>query len=400
MTFSEEHAMRQVEVNLDWTPEEDDFRAEVSEWLDQNVPKEPLPSGDTREGFAEHLKWERNLYEAGYAAVSWPKALGGRDATLWEWLIFEEEYYRHEAPQRVTQNGLFVLAPALFAFGTKEQQQQLLPRIASGEDAWAQGWSEPGSGSDLASLTSTARRDPDREGWLLTGHKTWSTRAAFCTHMFGLFRTSAEEKKHRGLTYFLIDLDQPGVEIKGFDRLDGDEGFADVYLDEVYVPDDSILGGVGEGWKVAMASAGSERGLTLRSPGRFKATASALVDLYQQTTAAAADQPSRQEMASLRDAVVDRWIETEAYDLLTKDQVSRMLAGDEVGFESSITKIAWSELDIALHETALALEANSSLFVNDWTKGFMFSLGGKIYAGTNEVQKNIIAERLLGLPKN
>src|SRR5699024_11130981 len=272
-----------------------------------------------------------------------------------------------------------------------------LPRIASGKDTWAQGWSEPESGSDLASLTSTARRHPNRQGWLLTGHKTWSTRGAFCTHMFGLFRTSTEEKKHRGLTYFLIDLNQPGVEIRGFNRLDGDEGFADIYLDDVYVPDDSILGGVGEGWKVAMASAGSERGLTLRSPGRFKATARALVDLYRQTTTSAADQPFRQDAESLRDAVVDCWIETEAYDLLTKDQVSRMMAGEEVDFESSITKIAWSELDISLHETALALEANNSLFVNDWTKGFMFSLGGKIYAGTNEVQKNIIAERLLGL---
>lgn len=387
-------------MNLDWTPEEDDFRREISGWLEHNVPAEPLPSGDTRDGFAEHLKWERKLYEADYAAVSWPKELGGRDATLWQWLVFEEEYYRHGAPQRVTQNGLFVLAPALFAFGTKEQQQQLLPRIASGEDTWAQGWSEPGSGSDLASLTSTARRDLNDRGWLLTGHKTWSTRAAFCTKMFGLFRTSTEAKKHRGLTYFLIDLDQPGVEIRGFNRLDGDEGFADVYLDDVYVPDDAILGEVGEGWKVAMASAGSERGLTLRSPGRFKATARGLVDLYHQKAAAAASPVLRQETESLRAAVVDCWIETEAYDLLTKDQVSRMLAGEEVGFESSITKIAWSELDIALHETALALEANNSLFVNDWTKGFMFSLGGKIYAGTNEVQKNIIAERLLGLPKN
>lgn len=392
--------MRQVVVDFDWTPEDDQFRHELSVWLERNVPEKPLPSGDTRQGFYEHLKWESRLYEAGYAAVSWPSEFGGRDATLWQWLIFEEEYYRHEAPQRVTQNGLFVLAPALFAFGTEDQQKRLLPRIASGEDAWAQGWSEPGSGSDLASLTSTARRDPSGRGWRLNGHKTWSTRGAFCTKLFGLFRTSSEGNKHRGLTYFLVDLDQPGVEIRGFSRLDGDEGFADIYLDDVYVPDGYVLGEVGQGWKVAMASAGSERGLTLRSPGRFKATASALLDLYREKLSNASDKPAQLETERLRDAVVDCWIETEAYDLLTKDQVSRMLSGDDIGFESSITKIAWSELDVALHETALQLEGEGSLFMNRWTKGFMFSLGGKIYAGTNEVQKNIIAERLLGLPKN
>lgn len=223
---------------------------------------------------------------------------------------------------------------------------------------------------------------------------------SFLHQVVGLFRTSSEGNKHRGLTYFLVDLDQPGVEIRGFSRLDGDEGFADIYLDDVYVPDGYVLGEVGQGWKVAMASAGSERGLTLRSPGRFKATASALLDLYREKLSNASDKPAQLETERLRDAVVDCWIETEAYDLLTKDQVSRMLSGDDIGFESSITKIAWSELDVALHETALQLEGEGSLFMNRWTKGFMFSLGGKIYAGTNEVQKNIIAERLLGLPKN
>ena len=148
-----------------------------------------LPSGDTRDGFAAHLEWERALFEARWAVVSWPERYGGRDASLWQWLIFEEEYYRAGAPQRVTQNGIFLLAPTIFAFGTPEQQDRILPRMAAAQELWAQGWSEPGAGSDLAAITSRAERDDERGGWVLNGQKTWTTRGAFCTHLFGLFRT-------------------------------------------------------------------------------------------------------------------------------------------------------------------------------------------------------------------
>jgi alkylation response protein AidB-like acyl-CoA dehydrogenase len=308
---------------------------------------------------------------------------------VWEWLAFEEEYYRAGAPQRVTQNGIFLLAPTLFAFGTKEQQDALLPRMAAAEDLWCQGWSEPGAGSDLASLTSRAERDEERGGWRLSGQKTWTTRGAFCTHLFGLFRSDPESTRHHGLTYFLVPLDAAGVTVRGFARLDGDEGFAEVWFDDVFVADDAVLGGVGEGWRVAMATTGSERGLTLRSPGRYTATVERLLALASTRTC---DGPQR-------DALVQAWMDAEAYRLFTLQQVSSEQAGRARAGESSLNKLFWSELDIRLHELGLDLLGPEAELEGPWSKGFQFSLSGPIYAGTNEVQRNIVAERLLGLPR-
>jgi len=219
-------------MDLTFTRVEEAFRAECRTWLEAHVPR-GLLSGDTREGFAAHLDWERALFDARWAVVSWPEAYGGRDASPMEWLIFEEEYYRAGGPHRVTQNGIFLLAPTVFEFGTPEQQDRILPRMAAAQDLWCQGWSEPNAGSDLAGIQSRATRDEG--GWRLSGQKTWTTRGAFCTHLFGLFRSDPDAERHRGLTYFLVPLDAPGVTVRGFGRLDGDEGFADVFLDEVFV---------------------------------------------------------------------------------------------------------------------------------------------------------------------
>lgn len=378
-------------MDLTWSPEEEAFRAEVRAWLAAHVPAEPLPSGDTREGFARHLAWERELYEARWSVVSWPARYGGRDASLWEWLIFEEEYHRAGAPQRVTQNGIFLLAPALFTFGTPAQQDRYLPPMASGAETWCQGWSEPEAGSDLAGIRARAVRDEAGGGWRLSGQKTWTTRGAFCTHLFGLFRTDPAAERHRGLTYFLVPLDAPGVTVRGFGRLDGDEGFAEVFFDDVFVPDDAVLGEVGEGWKVAMATAGSERGLTLRSPGRFLATASRLVQLWRRV--------GRDADPALRDAVVRGLIGAEAYATQTLGVVTRIVEGARPGPEVSLTKVFWSELDVALHETALRLLGADGELDGTWMRGYEFALAGPIYAGTNEIQRNVIAERLLGLPR-
>jgi len=381
-------------MDLTWSAEERAFRHEARAWLTAHVPRPALPSGDTAEGFAAHLEWERALFDARWSAVSWPSRFGGRDASLWEWLIFEEEYYRADAPQRVTQNGIFLLAPSIFEFGTPEQQERILPRMAAARDLWAQGWSEPGAGSDLAAITSRAERDDPAGGWRLHGQKTWTTRGAFCTHLFGLFRTDPAAERHRGLTYFLVDLRSPGVEVRGFERLDGDEGFAEVFFDEAFVPDDGVangagvLGGVGEGWRVAMATTGSERGLTLRSPGRFLAAAERLVELYQ----------SRPDPAR-RNQVVQAWVNAYAYQLFTLQQVTAIADGKQPGAESSLNKLFWSELDVRLHETAMDLLGPDGEANGPWPKGFLFSLAGPIYAGTNEVQRNVVAERLLGLPR-
>jgi alkylation response protein AidB-like acyl-CoA dehydrogenase len=374
-------------VDLTWTDEQEAFRAEARGWLEANVPR-GLPSGDTREGFALHLEWERLLFEHRWAVVSWPEEYGGRNASLWEWLLFEEEYYRAGGPQRVTQNGIFLLAPTVFELGTTEQQDTILPRMAAADDLWCQGWSEPNAGSDLASITSRATKVDG--GWVLNGQKTWTTRGAFCTHLFGLFRSDPASERHKGLTYFLVPLDTEGVTVRGFGRLDGDEGFAEVFFEDALIPDDAVLGDVDQGWSVAMATTGSERGLTLRSPGRFLATTARLIELYRE---------SGEPDPLLRDRIVRCWMEAEAYQLFTLGTVTTMADGGAVGAESSLNKLWWSELDVALHETALDLLGPDAELEHGWSKGWQFALSGPIYAGTNEIQRNIAAERVLGLPR-
>ncbi|MGH9260470.1 MAG: acyl-CoA dehydrogenase family protein [Acidimicrobiales bacterium] len=390
-------------MDLSWSESEQAFRAEARAWLEENLAAwqadhvgtsgrdAAIASGDTREGFAQHLDWERRLYDGRWAAVSWPTEVGGRGASLWEWLIFEEEYYRAGAPARVTQNGIFLLAPTVFEFGTPAQQAHVLPRMAAADDLWCQGWSEPNAGSDLAGIRARATRVDG--GWRLDGQKTWTSRGAFCTHLFGLFRTDPESERHRGLSYLLVPLDTAGVTVRGFGRLDGDEGFAEVFFDGAFLADDALPGGVllgdeGAGWTVAMATTGSERGLTLRSPGRFLATADRLLDLFR------ADPEPR-----LRERITEAWMRAEAYRLFTLDTVTRLSGGAVMGADSSINKIWWSELDCDLHEIALDLLGPQAEVEGTWSKGWQFSLSGPIYAGTNEIQRNIAAERVLGLPR-
>jgi len=364
------------------------FQAEARAWLADHVPSRPLPSMDTAEGWARHQAWEAELAAARWSVVSWPREYHGREASLVEWVVFEEEYYRAGAPGRVSQNGIFLLAPILFDHGTREQQDRFLPSMATGEQIWAQCWSEPEAGSDLASLTSTARRDDERGGWLLNGQKTWSSRATFAHWGFGLFRSDPAAQRHAGLTYFLFPLHADGVTVRPIAQLDGEAGFAEVFFEDVFVPDSDVLGAPGDGWRVAMSTAGNERGLSLRSPGRFCAAADRLVDLYR-----SAPDPR------VADDVVDAWIKAQAYRLYTWGTVTRLAGGGDMGAAGSVNKVFWSELDIALHETALDLLGPAAELESRWLDGYTFALSGPIYAGTNEVQRNIVAERILGLPR-
>ena len=388
-------------MDLRYTPEQDAFRKEARAWLEANVPAEALPSLDTAEGFQAHREWEKRLNAGGWAMVPWPVEYGGRGANLLEWLIFEEEYYRAGAPGRVNQNGIFLLGPTIMEFGTAEQRARYLPKMASSEEVWAQGWSEPNAGSDMAAIQATARIDGD--AFVINGQKTWASRGAYADWLFGMFRTDPDSERHRGLTFILVPLDAAGVTVRPIEQLDGEAGFAEVFLDDVRVPLENQLGERGQGWQVAMATAGFERGLMLRSPARFQNTARKLVELYRETAAAAEPVDP-----GLRDAVARCWMDAEAYALNTYQTVSRLLSGGKIGAEASLNKIFWSELDVRMHEIALQLlgdraellpEAPSARGVGTWLDGFLFSLSGPIYAGTNEVQRNIIAERILGLPR-
>ena len=375
----------------------DVFRAEVRDWLAEHRPTPALPSLDTAEGFEAHRAWERSLAAARLAVVTWPARYGGRDASLAEWLVFEEEYYAAGAPARVGQNGLFMLAPTLFAFGSPEQRDRLLPRMATADDIWAQAWSEPDAGSDLAALRARGVRVSG--GWLISGTKTWCSRAAFADRAFGLFRTDPaleSSGRHRGLSYLLFGLRAPGVTVRPIRQLGGRTGFAEIFLDEVFVPDADVVGEPGDGWRIAMSTASHERGLLLRSPGRFLAAAGRLVSLWRR----GGGDPA------LRDRVADAWIGARAYQLHTQATVARLAAGGtlgDLGPEASLGKVFWSELDLALHETALDL-LGPRAEVRDgpdgrWLEDYLFALAGPVYAGTNEIQRTLIAERLLGLPR-
>jgi len=377
-------------VNLEFSDRQRAFRADCRAWLEANVPGD-VGSGDTRDGFTKHVVWEKALFAAGWAAVSWPDVYGGRGADLVEWLIFEEEYYRAGAPARVTQNGIFLLAPTLFEFGTQEQKERILRPMAAAEVLWAQAWSEPNAGSDLANVASTARRVEG--GWRVTGQKTWCTRGMFCDGLYGLFRTDPESKRHKGLTYMMVDLAAEGVSRRGVERLDGDESFAEVFLEDAFVPDRDVIGAVDEGWKVAMATTSSERGLSLRSPGRFLATADRLVGLWRRR-----GRPER-----LRGDITRCWTQAQAYRFYVYRTATRMMAGGHIGADSSLNKLYWSELDLRMHELALELLGAEAELEDHgdarWLKDYQFALAGPIYAGTNEIQRNIVARRVLGMPR-
>lgn len=383
-------------MHLDYTPEQNAFRAEVRAWMEAHVPKEPLVTLECREGYDQHVEWERTLASGNWGMVTWPEAYGGRGLDLIEWLIFEEEYFRAGGPNRANQNGIFLLGPTIMEFGTEEQKKRFLTPMAKGEVIWAQAWSEPGAGSDMAAISSKAVRDGHH--YVITGQKTWSSRAAFADWGFGMFRTDPDSKRHKGLTFILFDINSPGITRRPIRQLHGDTGFAELLFDEVRVPVENCLAGEGEGWNVAMATAGFERGLMLRSPGRFQATAKRLVDLYRKHEAEAAP--------AAREAVLQAWMSAQAYAYNTYAVAAKIMAGGKIGAEASLNKIFWSELDRSMHRTAMQLlgaHAELKRFddgsVNQWLEGYIFSLSGPIYAGSNEVQRNITAERMLGLPR-
>jgi len=387
-------------MDLVYTPDQKAFRAEVRAWLAAHVPKVPLASFDTAEGFAAHREWERTLASGNWGMVTWPESYGGRGCDLIQWLIFEEEYYRAGAPARVNQNGVFLLGPTLMEYGSEAQKARFLPAMASGEEIWAQGWSEPNAGSDMAAIRCHAVRDGD--DYVINGQKIWSTRAVYADWVFGLFRTDLASERHHGLSKILVPLSAQGVIVRPIPQLNGLPGFAEIFFDDVRVSVDNRLGDEGAGWQIAMATAGFERGLMLRSPARFQQATRRLVSLYRQHHGDLMD-------PAVEDDVLRCYMDAEAYALSTYQTASRLLQGGSIGPEASCNKIFWSELDLRIHDTAMRilgaraevepLGPSDQEDLGTWLDGFLFAQSGPIYAGTNEIQRNIIAERVLGMPR-
>lgn len=388
-------------MDLTFTPRQQAFRAEAREWLEANVPT-GLPSMNTAEGYARHLEWERQLFDARWAVVSWPEEYGGRDADLMEWLIFEEEYYRSGAPGRVTQNGIFLLAPTLFEHGTQDQRDRYLAQMASGEKTWAQGWSEPNAGSDLASLTTSAVLDGDE--WVVNGQKIWTSTAELADWMFCLVRTEPELPRHQGLSFLLFSMKSPGIRVRPLKTMTGDAHFNEVFFTDVRVPRDQIVGQRGQGWHVANIVLLHERD-DLGDPDATLQRLNALVELMKQETAGG---------QRVIDGAVyrDRLMRLQGRVLALRYNHLRLLSaklnGKDASLAAMIVKLQGTELRHELEGLAVDALGEFGILYDDgrhlrdggsWQAMYMFYLGLIIGGGTSQIQKNIISERGLGMPR-
>ena len=387
------------------SPEDAAFRDEVRGWLaDHKEQIEATRAHDWEEGgeaFELHREWERTLSAAGLAAVAWPKEYGGRDASLVQQAMLTDEYIRARAPERINRLGLGLLGPTLMAYGTEEQKERHLQSILRCDEIWCQGFSEPNAGSDLASLRTRAVLDGD--DYVVNGQKIWTSLGRFGDWIFTLVRTDPDAPKHGGITFLLIDMHAEGVEVRPLVQINGDARFAEVFFSDVRVPAGNVVGQVNNGWKVAMTTLGFERGTGLGSPAAFNRMWAEMVDLTrssQRGEGVAADDPD------VRRRVAQAYIETRVFELNTQRTLTRLARGDQIGPEASMTKLYWSEMEARIGELAVdvlgergELEPGTPEAGAEWFNHYLYARASMIYAGTSEVQKNILAQRVLGLPR-
>ncbi|MEV7965046.1 acyl-CoA dehydrogenase family protein [Sphaerisporangium sp. NPDC088356] len=381
----------------------DGFREEVRSWLEENLTGQFAGArglggpGREHEGHELRMAWERHLGAARWTCLGWPEEYGGRDAPLDQQVIFHEEYARADAPARVGHIGEGLIGPTILDFGTEEQKRRFLPRIQSGEELWCQGYSEPDAGSDLAGVRTRATLEGGE--WVVTGQKVWTSLAHVAGWCFVLARTEPGSRRHRGLSYLLVPMDQPGVRVRPIVQLTGTSEFNEVFFDGARTDAANILGAPGEGWRVAMATLGYERGAsTLGQQIGFRRELEAVIATAGRTGAA--------EDPVLRDRLVQSWLELEIMRFNALRTMTSLSAG-EPGPEVSIAKLYWSEWHRRLGELAQAVQGREGLVasggpydLNDLQRLYLFSRADTIYAGSSEIQRDIIAERTLGLPRD
>jgi alkylation response protein AidB-like acyl-CoA dehydrogenase len=378
------------------------FRRTVREWLAENLtgPFAALRGlggpGREHEAHDERLEWDRHLAAAGWNCLGWPVEHGGRAAPISHQVIFHEEYARANAPSRVNHLGEELLGPTLIAFGTPEQQARFLPKIKRVEELWCQGYSEPGAGSDLAAVSTTATLVETGHTWSITGQKVWTSLAHLADWCFVVVRTEPGSKGHHGLSYLLVPMRQPGIEIRPIEQLTGTSEFNEVFFDDARTSSDLVVGGVGEGWRVAMATLGFERGVaTLGQQVGFRRELDGVIALARRT--GAVDDPI------IREKLSRAWMGLEvmrAHAVRTLASVSSR----ESGTESSVAKLLWAHWHRALGELAMEVSGAASMVhpedgLDAWQRMFLFTRADTIYGGSDEIQRNIIAERTLGLPR-
>jgi alkylation response protein AidB-like acyl-CoA dehydrogenase len=391
------------------TPSEAALREQVRQWLRENLPAgwgttvfEPAHEA---ERFAFRLDWEKRLHRGGWSGIAWPKEYGGRDASPVEQAIFLEEMARADAPDSVNIIGRNLTGPTLMAHGSPAQKERFLPAILNGEEVWCQGFSEPNSGSDLASVRTRATLD--RDAYVVNGQKIWTSFAQYAQWCILLARTDAAAVKHRGLSFLLVDMRTPGITIRPLVQITGESEFSEVFFDDVRVPAENLVGELNQGWKIAMTTLQFERGPEEALPRqvRFHRDLAQLFRVAAATTRGgkpvSADPVVRQKLAA-------SFIELEVMRLTGLRGLSRLAKGQELGQESSFAKLYWSHMYQRLLETAIEVAgADSALAPGDadapangfYSHRFLQSRAMTIYSGTSEIQRNIIAERVLGMPR-
>jgi alkylation response protein AidB-like acyl-CoA dehydrogenase len=379
-----------------FTPQDEEFRAEVRAWLDANLAGEFAGlrgaggPGREHERYDERLAWNRHLAAAGWTCLGWPAEFGGRGATLAQQVIFHEEYARAGAPARVTIVGEELLGPTLIAFGTPDQKARFLPPIRNVTELWCQGYSEPGAGSDLASVATRATLDGDY--WVITGQKIWTSLAHVADWCFVLARTEPGSTRGQGLSYLLVRMHQPGVTVRPIRQLTGTSEFNEVFFDGARTDADHVVGPPGDGWRVAKATLALERGAAMLGlQVGFRRELEDLIEVARHT--GASTDPL------LRDKLARAWIGLEAVRAYALDT----LGGPNDRAEASVLKILWSRWHQALGELAMEVLGAASAVAGDdldeWQRLFLFGRAETIYGGSDEIQRNIIAARALGLPR-
>ncbi len=382
-------------------PEDETFRKDIRSWLSDHVVGEFAAlggrggSGDETFGFEVRLEWEKVLAADGWTGIGWPVAFGGRGASIAHQVIFNEEYVRAKAPGRVSILGEGLLGPTLIQYGTPAQQARFLPPILAGTELWCQGYSEPNAGSDLANVQTKAHLEGDE--WVVTGQKVWTSGAHQADWCFVVCRTEAGSPRHHGLSYLLVPMDQPGVEVRPITQLTRTSEFNEVFFDGARTPSDHVVGEVGQGWKVALATLAFERGVGLLGHQlTFRAELDHLIEVAK-ANGRSADPVIRQRLARSHAE-----LEILRYNTL------RSLSGYDGPVappEASIIKLYWATWHQQLGELALDVRGPAGLVaegfpyeLDEFQRTFLFSRSETIYGGSNEIQKNIIGERVLGLP--
>ena len=389
-------------MDLRFSPEDEQYRLKLRTWLETNMPTEAPPS-DQDADFAFRRVWQRKLYDGGWVGINWPKEYGGQGATLLQQVIYAQEMTRARAPQPANGLGIGIVGPTLMEHGTETQKQRFIPKILNADEIWCQGFSEPNSGSDLASLQTKAVLDGD--DFVVNGQKIWTSLGQYADWCILLVRTDIDAPKHRGISYLLVDMQSPGVTVRPLKQITGNSEFNETFFDNVRVPKQNLIGEMNEGWRIAMTTLTYERGISsLATQVRIKQQLDGMIGYASKTRR---NGGTLSEDPVLRQDLAQAHIRVEIMLLNLYRGITSRLRGQPPGSEASLDKLYWSELDKWMQELGMSLqgpysqlmEGSEHAIEGNWQYNFLRSRAGTIYSGTSEIQKNIIGERVLGLPK-